>query len=689
MFRSLDMSFHQIICPGESIWETLNCLANEKNVMFTQSASQRIKKMNPLVHYGTTYLKKCEDLLEQLTQIEQKINQNQLKIEMPSMTGSQIIETIDAFYSRNNIRGEKHFEEIESKVNLRFDLFKNQMETHTQILEKRLGILEIDSAYKMMGDLINSEDQRTSGNASDQTRLNNSGDDEIYNKVTRLEKRFHLLFGLIPTENSLKFNKMVFRFARENVVTRVKNLPLIKDPFLKNFSGGKSKSAMFFLFQRGSGNLIYEKIRLILSQFEFKEVELASAEKLAEIYLENNNVLLDTENLLKNTNTTINGILEEFCQVSEVQPLPQVIYLKSLVLREIKFAQNYSFFEKKDRFYHLHIWIPTGEANVLATNLERLRIDDPHFARPKIIELSQKDIDHLRVKRPTMFRLNSLVDSFQEIINTYGVPRYKEINPAIFTIVSFPFFFGLMFGDVGHGLIVLMMGLSLFFTENKSFAKFKFLFLGMGIFSVYCGIIYNEFFSVTIPLFNSCYKINSSLREPNCVYSMGIDWNWNLAHNETAFINSFKMKFSIIIGVLQMLLGTLLKILNSFNSSSYLDLFFEAIPQFLLMLVTFGYMSFCIIVKWMTDWTGTHSVSIIQLFINFHSVTEPLYATAPIQQAIQRSFIAIAFISIFVMLLVKPILLSMENKDDPKDVLPKKNLDEDHDSEFSLISNVI
>ena len=32
----------------------------------------------------------------------------------------------------------------------------------------------------------------------------------------------------------------------------------------------------------------------------------------------------------------------------------------------------------------------------------------------------------------------------------YGVPRYKEANPMIFTIVTFPFLFGVMFGDVGH-----------------------------------------------------------------------------------------------------------------------------------------------------------------------------------------------------------------------------------------------
>ena len=37
----------------------------------------------------------------------------------------------------------------------------------------------------------------------------------------------------------------------------------------------------------------------------------------------------------------------------------------------------------------------------------------------------------------------------QSIVNTYGVPRYREANPALFTAVTFPFLFGVMYGDIG------------------------------------------------------------------------------------------------------------------------------------------------------------------------------------------------------------------------------------------------
>ena len=48
-------------------------------------------------------------------------------------------------------------------------------------------------------------------------------------------------------------------------------------------------------------------------------------------------------------------------------------------------------------------------------------------------------------------------------MNTLGIPRYKEVNPGLFTLMTFPFLFGVMFGDIGHGSVLFMLGLYLCF----------------------------------------------------------------------------------------------------------------------------------------------------------------------------------------------------------------------------------
>ena len=56
-------------------------------------------------------------------------------------------------------------------------------------------------------------------------------------------------------------------------------------------------------------------------------------------------------------------------------------------------------------------------------------------------------------------------------MDTYGVPRYKEANPALFTAVTFPFLFGVMYGDMGHGTVLLLGGLYLVALEKHMEGK--------------------------------------------------------------------------------------------------------------------------------------------------------------------------------------------------------------------------
>ena len=161
------------------------------------------------------------------------------------------------------------------------------------------------------------------------------------------------------------------------------------------------------------------------------------------------------------------------------------------------------------------------------------------------------------IKPPTFINSNEFTSAFQLVVDTYGIPRYREINPGYFTIITFPFLFGVMFGDIGHGIILLLFGIYLCVFNDKLYKSksllksllfARYFFLLMGFFSVYCGLLYNDFLSVPVDC-GTCYDIKKYnkkgsmvKKDENCKYKFGLDPVWYISSNELAFVNSLKMK---------------------------------------------------------------------------------------------------------------------------------------------------
>lgn len=163
--------------------------------------------------------------------------------------------------------------------------------------------------------------------------------------------------------------------------------------------------------------------------------------------------------------------------------------------------------------------------------------------------------------RPTFINTNEFTWAFQEIVNTYAVPQYKEINPAIFTIATYPFEFGLMFGDIMHGAMLFIGASILCFVKRTpgttlyDLGRARYLLMLMGFFAFFAGLMYNDFTSIPLKLFgDSCYDVdfenkNAEVKNSECIYPAGIDPSWYLGKNELTYMNSLKMKLAVIIGV--------------------------------------------------------------------------------------------------------------------------------------------
>ena len=80
----------------------------------------------------------------------------------------------------------------------------------------------------------------------------------------------------------------------------------------------------------------------------------------------------------------------------------------------------------------------------------------------------------------------------------------------------------------------------------------RYIILLMGIFSLYTGFVYNDIFSKSITLFKPGWEFigNGTAVSTGRVYPIGVDPMWNGADNALVFTNSYKMKMSIILGVL-------------------------------------------------------------------------------------------------------------------------------------------
>lgn len=189
-------------------------------------------------------------------------------------------------------------------------------------------------------------------------------------------------------------------------------------------------------------------------------------------------------------------------QESEVSTLE--IY-KWFVAKEKSIYNAINYMNQRQSTYIGFIWAPVDQEAYIK---EQLKV----FPTTEFNRWNTNDDSGL--VPPTYFKSNDVIWVHQTMSDMYNYATYLEMNPAVFSIVTFPFLFGVMYGDWGHGAVFFVLGLFLVFAEPKlreniameALLKTRYFILMIGFFSMYNGLVYNEFFAISNDFFGTCFK---------------------------------------------------------------------------------------------------------------------------------------------------------------------------------------
>eukprot|EP01040_Poterioochromonas_malhamensis_P002388 gene2388-2535_t len=421
---------------------------------------------------------------------------------------------------------------------------------------------------------------------------------------------FSNVAGTLPSAERIRFERMLYRATRGNCYVRFSALSgRAQDAFGKHID-----RVCFIIFCKSAA--IEGKIKKICDAFGANRYDLSNLHRPAELEAQQNQnqrEMLDAKTVIdKNTEAKLKICVEVSVHLEEwlwnTRREKGVYHTLNLFKNDV--AGN----------------LLRGRGWILSSQLNRARavIKRAQTSMNLVPTAMLEKVPESWPTPPTHFNTNKYTWAFQEFVNTYGVPRYREANPALFTAATFPFLFGVMYGDIGHGSVLAMFGLFLIFTEAAGTArgvdemvqgiyKARYMLTAMGLFAVYAGFVYNDYFSLGLNLMDSAYEYTDetdgvaatpryNYGDPDGVYKFGLDPAWKISGNELLFLNSMKMKMSVVLGIFQMTLGIILKGINAWYFKSTLDLVCEFIPMILFDLALFGYMVIMIFVKWSINW---------------------------------------------------------------------------------------
>lgn len=617
-------------------------------------------QLNPEVNaYNRNFVsevRRCDEMQRKLRYIESELNKDSVPI--PELNDSM---STHAPHPREIINLEARFEKTENEI----------MELSQNGLNLKSNFLELSELRQVLIKTQGFFDEHL--NRLPEWPVNGPDD----------KGRLGFVAGVIQRERVAGFERMLWRISRGNVFLRQAELDEVLECPVTNDELHKTVFVAFFQSEQLKSRIkkvctgYHASIYPCPMDYEEREVMLREVETR----------LVDLQLVLNETKDHRQRVLVSVAR--ELQTWTAMVFK----VKAIYYTLN--MFNITHKCLVGECWVPVNDLPLVSSILvaESDAVGSTIRSFLNLVEYAEAP--------PTYNRTNKFTKCFQVLIDSYGVATSGEINPALYTIVTFPFLFSVMFGDLGHGLIITLFGAWMVLWEKSLGAKKskneiwniffggRYIILMMGVFSCYTGLLYNDLFSLSMNFFGSSWRPSSHTLPPdftvldpatkdllNSTYIIGMDPAWQLASNKIQFLNSFKMKLSIIIGVTHMIFGVCLSVVNMRHFHKSIDIWLQFLPQILFLVLLFGYLVFMMFFKWIvygpkfSDITrGTQCApSILITFINMMLFKKNVYSDTcggemfPGQEILQRVFVVIALCCIPWMLLAKPIYIMRMRK---------------------------
>lgn len=613
--------------------------------------------MNAFQRKFVNEVRRCDEMERKLRYIEAEVRKDDVNI-------PDLVDLPRAPNPRDIINLEARFEKTENEI---LELSQNAINlksNYLELTELKQVLEKTQSFFAEQDDALHSKNLVLEDPNQTQTR-----------------GRLGFVAGVIQRERVAGFERMLWRISRGNVFLRQADVDItLEDPA----TGNPLYKTVFVAFFQGEQ--LKSRIKKVCTGYHASLYPCPSAHDEREDMVKG--VRARLEDLRMVLNQTQDHRQRVLLSVAKEMPAWIVMVQK---MKAIYYTMNLFNMDVTKKCLIGECWVPVNDLPIV-----RKSLTDGSNAVGSTIQ-SFLNLIPTAENPPTFNRTNKFTRGFQNLIDAYGIASYREANPALYTIITFPFLFGVMFGDLGHGLIMTLFAVWMVVWEKPLAAKKikneiwtiffggRYIILLMGLFSCYTGIIYNDVFSKSVNLFGSSWRViydtNYTMSNPEFMlnpsddslgpdpYPLGLDPVWQLATNKIIFLNSYKMKLSIIFGVVHMVFGVCMSVVNMMHFRNKISIFLEFLPQILFLVLLFAYMCFMMFLKWVLYTAKTDdpvlkpgcAPSVLILFINMmlNKNTEPLPGCNEYmfesQPDIQKIFVIIALLCIPWMLLGKPL----------------------------------